>query len=140
MRDFARDADGEAIGIGGGESKLPVGEAEAAGEFFADPCGVFGGEHQRDSVIGLARDRRGGWRGRVAGHGAGVAQAEVNVIVTVHILEMRAVGFGNEDGKFAGPFFHPVHGYAAQEGFLGACVESSRERTFINELFFFAGH
>ncbi len=75
LGDFAGGADGEAIGVGGGECELPVGEAKAAGEFFADPRGVFGGKHQGDSVIGLARDGCGGWRGRVAGHGAGVAEA-----------------------------------------------------------------
>jgi hypothetical protein len=60
--------------------------------------------------------------------------------VTVNILEMRAVGFGDEDGKFAGPFFHPIHGDAAEEGFLCAGVESGGERAFIDEFFFFAGH
>src|ERR1700722_14628996 len=45
LRDFARDADGEAIGVGGGERELPVGQAETAGEFFTDPRGVFGGKH-----------------------------------------------------------------------------------------------
>src|ERR1700683_862604 len=80
------------------------------------------------------------WRGGVSGHGAGVAEAEIDVIVAVNILEMRAVSFGDEDGKFAGPLFHPVHGDAAEEGFLGAGVESGRERAFGDEFFFFAAH
>ena len=140
LGDFAGDADGEAVGVGGGESKLPVGQAEAAGEFFADPRSVFGGEHQGDSVLRLARDGCGGWRGRMSGHGAGVAEAEVNVVVAVHILKMRAAGFSDEHGKFAGPFFHPVHGDAAEERFLSAGVESGGERAFGYEFFFFAGH
>src|SRR5271168_514252 len=53
---------------------------------------------------------------------------------------MRAVSCGDEDGKFAGPFFHPVHGDAAEEGFLGAGVEGGGERAFGDEFFFFAGH
>ena len=76
----------------------------------------------------------------MTGHGAGVAQAEINVIVAVDILEMRAVGFGDEDGKFAGPLFHPVHGDAAEEGFLGAGVKSGRQWAFGDEFFFFVGH
>jgi hypothetical protein len=76
----------------------------------------------------------------MAGHGAGIAEAEVNIIVTVNILEMGAVGFSDEDGKFAGPFFHPVHRDAAEEGFLCAGVEGGGERAFGNEFFFFAGH
>jgi hypothetical protein len=140
LSDFAGDADGETIGVGGGERKLPIGEAEAAREFFADPRSVFGWEHQGDSVLRLARDGCGGWGRRMSGHGAGVAEAEVNVIMAVNILEMGAAGFGDEYGKFAGPFFHPVHGDAAEERFLGACVEGGGERAFGDEFFFFAGH
>jgi hypothetical protein len=71
---------------------------------------------------------------------AAAVSGEVNVIMAVHILEMRAVGFGDEDGKFAGPFFHPIHGHAAEERFLGAGVESSGEGAFGDEFFFLAGH
>jgi hypothetical protein len=45
LRDFAGDADGEAIGVGGGERELPVGEAEAALQVFAYPEGILSGEH-----------------------------------------------------------------------------------------------
>jgi hypothetical protein len=50
------------------------------------------------------------------------------------------VGFGDEDGKFSGPFFHPIHGDAAEEGFLCAGVESGGPRAFFDEFFFFSGH
>ena len=49
LGDFAGDADSEAIGVGGGESELPVRESEAALQFFADPDGVLGGEHEGDA-------------------------------------------------------------------------------------------
>jgi hypothetical protein len=37
LRDFAGDANREAVSIGGGERELPVRKTEAALEFFADP-------------------------------------------------------------------------------------------------------
>jgi hypothetical protein len=41
----------------------------------------------------------------VAGHGAGVTEAEVDVIAIVDVGEMRALGGFDEDGESAGPFF-----------------------------------
>jgi hypothetical protein len=73
----------------------------------------------------------------MAGHSAGVAKAEINVIVAVNILEMRAMGFCDEDWKFAGPFFHPVHGNAAEKGFLRAGVEGGGERSMVRRVDFF---
>src|ERR1700719_2513969 len=43
--DFARDANGKAIRVGGRERELPEWEAEAARECFANPESVFRGEH-----------------------------------------------------------------------------------------------
>src|SRR6267143_418692 len=59
LRDFTGDANGEAIGVGGAESKLPVGETEAALEIFTDPEGVFGGAHESDAYFDAARDSFG---------------------------------------------------------------------------------
>ena len=56
LRDFAGDSNGEAVGVGGGERELPVGETEAALEIFTDPEGVFGGEHEGDAFFDAARD------------------------------------------------------------------------------------
>ena len=39
---------------------------------------------------------------------------------------------------FAGPFFHPVHGDAAEEGFLGAFVERGGFGMGRDEIIFFA--
>jgi hypothetical protein len=41
----------------------------------------------------------------VAGHGAGVAEAEVDVVVVVDIGEVRTFGGFDEDGESAGPLF-----------------------------------
>ena len=124
LGDFAGDANSEAIGVGGGERELPIGQVETALEIFADPERVFGGKHQRDAFFGAAGDGFSDDIGRVAGHGTGVAQAEVDVVAAVNVSEVRAFGGFDEDGECAGPFFHPVHGDAAKEGGLGALVES----------------
>src|SRR5229473_7294096 len=124
LGDFAGDANGEAVGVGGGERELPVGEAEAALQVFADPQRIFGGEHERDAFADAAGDSLGDDVGGMAGHGAGVAEAKVDVIAIVDVGEVGAFGGFDEDGKGAGPFFHPVHGNAAEEGGLGALVES----------------
>ena len=61
----------------------------------------------------------------MARHGCSVAEAKVNVFAAIHVGKMRAFGGLDEDGESASPFFHPVHGDAAEERGLGATVESS---------------
>ena len=72
----------------------------------------------------LLFDRFHGGEGRMAGHGAGVAQAEIDVAVAVHIVEVRALGLADEGRESAGPLDHPVHGHAAQQRFAGAFEQS----------------
>jgi hypothetical protein len=60
----------------------------------------------------------------VAGHGAGIAEAEVNVVTAIDVSKVRAFGGFDENGKCPGPFFHPVHGDAAEERGLGASVQN----------------
>jgi len=138
LRDFAGDANGETVGVGGAQRELPVGQAEATLEIFADPERVFGGKHVRDPFADAVSHSIGDdWR-RVAGHRAGVAEAEVDVVVAVDVDEMRAAGGFYEDGESAGPFVHPVHGNAAKEGRLGSKIEFSGTRMPGNEALFFA--
>ena len=59
-------------------------------ELFADPERIFGGKHEGDAFADAAGDGFGDDVGRVAGHGAGVAEAEVDVVVAVNVGEMRA--------------------------------------------------
>src|SRR5258708_21142769 len=124
MGEFEGDANGEAIGVGCSERKLTKGKTEGGVEILADPEGVIGGEHESDAFFGAAGDGFDDDFGRVAGHGAGVAEAKVDVFAAVDVNEMRAFGGFDEDRECAGPFFHPVHGDAAEEGGLGALVES----------------
>jgi hypothetical protein len=97
------------------EGELPVGKAEPPGHLLADPERVLAGEHQRDPVPRLLRDRTHRRLGRVPRHRAGVAQAEVDVLVTVDVVEARAAGVGCENGEAAGPPDHPVHRHAAEQ-------------------------
>src|SRR5205814_10236810 len=54
LGDFAGDSNGEAVGVGGGVCELPIWQAEATLEIFADPKGIFGGEHEGDAVLDTA--------------------------------------------------------------------------------------
>jgi hypothetical protein len=82
--DFAGEAD-RAIGISGSKSELPVGQAKAPLQFFAHPNRIFAGEHQRNTTSDLLLHGGDGGCGRMAGHGASVAEAEVDVVVAIHV-------------------------------------------------------
>jgi hypothetical protein len=60
----------------------------------------------------------------VAGHGSGVAEAEVGVAVAVDVEEVRALGLAHEGRKCSGPLDHPVHGDASEQRLAGAFEES----------------
>jgi hypothetical protein len=114
LRDVAGEADGKPVRIGGSERELPVREAEAVLKFLAYDDRVFAGQHQRDSAPRLLLHcrYRGGWR--VAGHRAGIAEAEIDVTVAVDVEELGAPRFTHERRECAGPLRHPVHGHAAE--------------------------
>jgi hypothetical protein len=101
---------GETVGVGGGECELPEREAETTLKIFADPKSVFGREHEGEAFADAAGDGTRNDLRRVASHGGGVAEAEVDVVAAVNVGEMRAAGGLYEDGKGAGPFVHPVMG------------------------------
>src|SRR5260370_21710991 len=106
------------MGVGGSERKLPKGKTEAALEIFADPEGVIGGEHESDAFFGAAGDRFDNDFGSVAGHGAGVAEAKVDVFAALDVNEMHALGGFDGARECAGPFFPPVDGEPRREGAL----------------------
>jgi hypothetical protein len=124
LRDFARDTNRKAVGVGGGERELPVRKAEAALEIFANPDGVLGGKHEGDAFFGAPGDGFGNDLGRVAGHCAGVAEAKIDIVAAIEVGEVGALGGFYKNGESARPFFHPVHGHAPEERGLGAMVES----------------
>ena len=83
--------------------------------------------------------RRAGSRG-VAGHRAGVAEAEVDVLVAVDVGEARALGLGREDREAAGPAHHPVHRHAAEQRVLRLLAERVGARVLGAEALELAGH
>src|ERR1700682_76107 len=138
LGDFAGDSNGKTVGVGGGERELPVRKAEAALEIFADPERILGGKHEGNALFDATGDGSGDDFGRVAGHSASVTEAKVDVFAAVHVGEVRTSSGFNEHGESAGPFFHPVHGDAAEEGILSALVEGGGFRVVGEEAGFFA--
>ena len=127
------EPDHGAVGVGGGQRELPVGEAEAASKLLADPARVLGGEHQGDAADCLGGDRLGRCGGRMPGHRAGIAQAEVDVGVAVHVGEVGARRLGHEHRVRAGPLRHPRHRHAGKERLLPLLKELPGARVLLDE-------
>ena len=103
--------DRPSICVGGGQREAPVGEAESPRQLRADPGSVFRGHHRGGAAeLGESSLNRFDRRGRgVPGHGAGIAQTEVDQVVPIDILDMGSPGFGEIEGKATGAFVHPGH-------------------------------
>ena len=114
-----REPQHEPVGVGRRHRDLPERQAETLPQLLADGDRVFGGEHGRDPASRLPRDGVDGRRRRVTGHRAGVAEAEVDVGVTVDVDEVSVVRLLDEDRHAARPSLHPVHRHTADEGCLG---------------------
>src|SRR5680860_612644 len=123
FRDVSSQTYYKPVGIGSGHSHLPVGETEARGEFLGCKDGVLRGEHQGDSPPQLLGDRIHGGRRRVPGHGAGIAQAEVQVTDAIHVGEIGAAGFGYEHWVRTRPASHPIHGNTVEKMGSGTLEE-----------------
>ncbi len=123
LGDHARHAQGEAVGIGGGEGKLPVGQTKAALQLLPHPDDILIGQHQRDPFADLLLDGFDRGIRTVTGHGAGIAEAEVDVGIAVHVGEVGAFGFLHKDRERARPADHPQHRHAAMQRLAGALVE-----------------
>ena len=107
--DLAREAEDPAVRVARGQGELPGADAEPAGQLVADPGGILGREHVGDAAAHLAFDRGHRRRRAVAGHRAGVAEAEVDVVVAVDAAEMGARGALDVRRERAGPLDHPGH-------------------------------
>jgi len=68
------------------------------------------------------------------GHRPGVAEAEVDVVVTVDIGEVGAGRGLHVERERAGPADHPVHGHAGQERSPRPCVEGVSTRMTVDEV------
>ncbi len=113
--DVAGEPDHEPVGVGGGERELPVADAEAAAQLVRGDDGVLGRQHVGDAAAHLGLDREPGRLGAVPRHGARVAQAEVHVLVAVHVAEPRAPRLLDEEGIGTRPLDHPVHRDAVEQ-------------------------
>ena len=76
----------------------------------------------------------------MACHCAGVAEAEVDVAISVHVEKLGAASVAHERWKSAGPFGHPVHGHSAEQRLAGALKQGLGFRPFVNELLLFGLH
>ena len=110
--DGACHAQRKAVGVGGGCGDLPVRQAEALGEQASDRDRVLGGQHVGEAAGRLPRDGLGHGGRRVAEHRAGVAQAEIRVLVAVDVAQQRAACFFHDERERHRPVAHPVHRHA----------------------------
>ena len=106
-------ADHVPVRVRGGERELPLGQAEAPGQLLGGDRGVLGRQHRGDAPAGLEADRRDGSRGEWPDISAGVAQAQVDVLDSVHAGEVGALGLRDVDREGTGPLHHPRHRHAA---------------------------
>jgi hypothetical protein len=112
--DGARPAQRGAVRVGGGLRHLPERQAEQVREFLTHACGTLRGQHGRDARGARPGQRAGDGRRRVTEHGAGVAQAEIDVAVAVDVLDVDTQRAAHEQRVRRVPVPHPMHGHAAQ--------------------------
>jgi hypothetical protein len=106
---LAGEPDREPVRIRRRERELPAREAEAPRQLAPDPDRVLARKHQRDPAARLLGERPHRRLRRVTRHRRGVAEAEVDVLVPVHVAEARSLRVGREDREAAGPADHPRH-------------------------------
>jgi len=70
---------------------------------------IFCRKHGGDSFGQLIDDGLGGRWGRMAHHCASVTKTQVNMVDSIHTLEMRPSGTFHIDRPGTGPFCHPQH-------------------------------
>ena len=137
--EVAGEAQHEAVGVGGRHRHLPAGEAEAPAELAGDPGGVGRGEHRGDAALGALADRLGDRGQAVAGHRAGVAEAEVDVVDAVDVGEAAAAGGLHEQRERPRPPGHPRHRHAGQQVLAGLRGEPRRGRVQVDEALLLLG-
>jgi hypothetical protein len=121
-------ADGEPVRVRRRQCELPARQAEAPAHLPANPERVLARQHQRDPARRLLADRTHRGLGGMAGHRAGVAQAQVDVLVAVHVAKASAARLGGEHRIAARPAHHPVHLHATEQRALRPLDEPVRAR------------
>ena len=121
----------EPVGVGRRHRELPAREPEPAAQLLGHPDRVLRRQHRGDALGGALGDGGRDLRQRVAGHRAGVAQAQVDVLDAVDVREPRPGGRVHEHRERAGPPRHPRHRYAGQQR-PGARSASAAERGWVS--------
>ena len=132
-RQRARDPQHPSVGVGRGQRELPGIQPEPPHQLPAHPGRILGRHHPGRPPPDLALDRaRRRLRG-VARHRAGVAQAEIDEPVTVHVGDGGAASLGHEQREPARPHRHPAHRNPAQQRLRGLGVQLARPRMLLRE-------
>ena len=114
-RDCAGETQHETVRIRCRHGELPLGHPEPPSEFVGDPDCVSTRQHRGDPTPRPVVDGFGNSRQRVTGHGPRVAEAQVHVLMAIHIREPRAVRLLEENGEPSRPPCHPRHGHPGQQ-------------------------
>ena len=114
-RDCARDPCCKAIRIRGGQRERPARQPGAALELGRDRHAVLGWQHVGEAAIdGVAHRGNEHARG-MPEHCPGIAEAEIDVLVTVNVGNLRAFCAFDKHRERAFPFDEPWHLHAGQE-------------------------
>ncbi len=138
--DLAAEPDRPAVGVGRRQRELPQRQPESAAQLLADPARVLVGQHRRDALRRALADRADDRLGAVARHRAGVAEAEVHVLVPVDVGEARPVRLVDVDRELTRPAHHPVHGHAVQQRAARALEDLERAGVSLAERRQLAAH
>jgi hypothetical protein len=76
----------------------------------------------------------------MSGHGSGVAETEIDVVMSVDVDHFGTVSLSYEGRECARPFGHPVHGDAAKKRFAGTVEEGFGFWTSGSEFLLFRLH
>ena len=118
--DLAAETNRKPIGIRRRERELPVRKIETFLQFLGDEDCIFSRKHQGDAMSHLLFGRFHCGGRRMAGHRAGIAEAEVGVAVTIDIEEVGSLRLADKGRESSRPLHHPVHGHARQERLAGS--------------------
>src|SRR5262249_27709336 len=127
------------VGAGRGHCTRPAGSSAATLQLAADPDGILGGQHEGDATAEPVDDGLDRLLWGMAGHGSGIAKAEIDVLMAVDVAEAGARPLGDENREVSRPADHPVHGDAVEQAGLGLLEQRPRARVLGIEALAFAG-
>ena len=110
------------------------GTVQTTRKLLADPGRVLRREHRGDSAPDLPLHRGDDRGGTVAGHRAGIAEAQVDVVVAIRTDCVGARGRLEEERDRPRPLDHPVHRDAVEEALASLVVEGPGPRVAVGEV------